>query len=138
MPTADSAGTPDRLSGARPFLLASAATLAVVSLGLPWSSLPVDDGTNPWTATMLGTHHAVRVFAPLAALGVWWGLTRGSRVWAWTGVACATLALPLQPYGAASAPGRLVFAVAIVLTVLALASGASRRMSAAEARRDRG
>lgn len=130
MPTAEPAAPPDRLSAVRPFLLTSAAALAVISLGLPWSRLPVDDGTDLWTIALLGTHHPVRVLAPLAALGVWWGLTRGPRAWAWVGVACATSALPLQPFGAVPTSGRLVFAVAIGLTVLALASGASRRKSA--------
>jgi hypothetical protein len=125
MPTVDSTVPPDRLSAMRPHLLTAAAALAVVSLGLPWNSLAVADGTD--LVTVSGTQHAVRVLAPLAALGVWWGLTRGSRTWAWAGLACAVLALPLQPSGSMPASGRLVFAVAILLTGLALASGASRR-----------
>lgn len=127
MPTTEAVAPPDRLVAARPALEAVAGLLAVTSLGLTWGERTVGTGQGTTTIAVLGTQHPVRVLLPVAAALVWWGLTRDRHGLAWTGVALGVFALPLEPSGGTLAPGRLVFAVAVVLTSVALAAGASRR-----------
>lgn len=127
MPTTAAVTPPDRLVAARPGLGTAAALLAVVSLGLTWGERTVGTGQSAATIAVLGTQHPVRVLLPVAAALAWWGLTRDRHGPAWAGVALGVFALPLEPAGGTLAPGRLVFAVAVILTAVALAAGASHR-----------
>ncbi|MEJ2579083.1 MAG: hypothetical protein P8Z68_08295 [Kineosporiaceae bacterium] len=121
----------DRLSGARPALLAAAALLGAASLGLVWNTIPAGAGD---VVEILGRQHPMRAFFLPSGVLIGWGLLRGRRSLSWAGVAVGAVALPLQPGTGPLAPGRLALAGALLLTGLALSAGASdRRPAAADA-----
>ncbi len=100
------------------------ASLAVVSVGLPWASprFPARAwGTVELTSS--GTSHPVRVIVLVAALLLWWAVRAGSRRGALAACLVAATALPLGLSAGLSAgltSGRISYALAIVLAVTAI------------------
>jgi hypothetical protein len=118
-------------------LLAAAAGLAVLAVGLPWSQgpagLPVQAGLS---GAVLGTQHPVRVLAVVGALGVWLALRHGSRRAALAAVGLAAVALPIGSWHGGAPPGQLCYALALVTAVLAILGGRpARRPGRRSARR---
>lgn len=107
-----------------PRLMALAALLAVVSVGLPWVSRPGSLGTGlPGTGLLVtgsaGTSQPVRVIALVAAVLLWRAVGNGSRRAALTACLIATAALPIGLSEGVTA-GRLCYALAIALAVVAV------------------
>jgi hypothetical protein len=93
-------------------LLLVAGVLLALSLGLPWSH---GDAT---TATVHGFEHTMRVNGAAAALLVLAGVRAGRRSLVVLGLRVAADAIPIG--GMAGESGRIAYALAIVVTALAL------------------
>jgi hypothetical protein len=102
-------GPQERTGGERPGtrgLFAVAGTLAVLSLGLPWS------------AAESGAQHPVRVLGPVAAVLLWSAARSGRAGRARAAVLVGALALPLGLSSGLTA-GRAAYAVALLLAAMA-------------------